>query len=84
MTVQEYLGKKIIYDPHGPMIFTVRDTGHNQHLLDVRGWGSIQYLFKKDNGDLDLDRAAKLQDEIGIFIAKAIQEKIERDFKCST
>lgn len=38
-------------------------------IADVRGWGWIQKLEDPEN----------LQDSIGVFIAQAINEKIERE-----
>jgi len=42
-------------------------------IAEVRGWGAIRHLFKDEND------AAKFQDDLGKFIAEAINEKIERD-----
>ena len=41
-------------------------------VLSIRGWGAIQHMFK------NIDEAAEFQDELGRFIAEAINEKIER------
>ena len=41
-------------------------------VAEVRGWGTLQYKFNTAN------EAAKFQDEVGKFIADAINEKIER------
>jgi hypothetical protein len=43
----------------------------NEVLL-IRGWGAIQHMFK------DESEAAEFQDELGRFIAEAINEKISR------
>ena len=42
-------------------------------VLSVRGWGSIQKMFPT------ISDAAEFQDELGKFIAEAINEKIQRD-----
>jgi hypothetical protein len=52
--------KPFHYDPYGQMIF---DANHNQ-VLDIRGWGRIQYL---DNAELK-------QDTFGKFIAYTLNE----------
>lgn len=72
MRPREFIGEKVSYDRHGQMIF-----GHKkdklQLLLDVRGWGAIQYLFKTEK------EAADFQDEFGEWIASAINEKLQRE-----
>jgi len=41
-------------------------------VLSVRGWGAIINMFP------DIESAAEFQDELGKFIAEAINEKLER------
>ena len=41
-------------------------------VLSIRGWCAIQHMFKDQN------EAAEFQDELGKFIADAINEKLER------
>lgn len=41
-------------------------------IAEVRGWGSIQYMFDNHN------EAVEFQDEVGKFIAEAINEKIQK------
>jgi hypothetical protein len=41
-------------------------------VLSIRGWGAIQHLFENS------EEAAEFQDELGNFIAEAINEKIEK------
>lgn len=41
-------------------------------VAEVRGWGTLQYKFNTAN------EAANFQNEVGKFIAEAINEKIER------
>lgn len=60
------------------MIFIYAGKGSILMDLDVRmrGWGWIQYL----GGKLGLPtNACEIQDNLGEFIAQAINEKIERD-----
>lgn len=40
-------------------------------IAEIRGWGALQYMFDTSN------EAAKFQDEVGKFIAEAINEKIK-------
>jgi hypothetical protein len=46
----------------------------NQLIGEVRGWGALQQEFKTE------EAAEAFQDEVGKFIADAINEKIQRDF----
>ena len=72
MKPSDFIGEKVSYDPAGQMIF-----GHKkdklQLLLDVRGWGAIQHLFKTEK------EAAQFQDQFGEWIASAINEKLQRE-----
>ena len=63
------------YDKYGDHIWNVEQNEGMQLIADVRGWGALQYEFKTE------EEASKFQDEVGEFIAKAIREKVERDFK---
>lgn len=72
MKLQEYIGEAI-YDPSGQMIFAKTNDGLQQ-LADIRGWGHIQQLFPK------FKDCEKFQDDVGQFIADAINEKVKRDF----
>lgn len=46
------------YDEHGQMIFDA----DNDHVLDIRGWGSIQYM----------DQPFERQDQIGKMIVEVL------------
>jgi hypothetical protein len=74
MTIKEYLNGNIYYEPAGQMIFCNKKKEDSLilNIGSVRGWGEIQYLFK------DKQDAAKFQDELGVFIAEAIKEKLEK------
>jgi hypothetical protein len=76
--ILKFLGKEIFYDEHGQMIFARDEKNGDQHILDLRGWGAIQYLYKTDSGDLDFDKAAKFQDQLGHWIANTINEKLQK------
>ena len=50
-------------------------------LLDLRGWGAIQNLFLKNGNAVDPDweeRARNFQDELGRWIADAINQKLKQ------
>jgi len=81
-TLTQWLGHNIIFDSDGTQIYAVQGHAPNEGLqiiADVRGWGAIQNLFKMYNGAIDMDAAAKFQDQLGQFIATAITEKLERE-----
>ncbi len=78
MKLSEFIGEKVIYDKEGQDILGSK-SGNLQKLLDLRGWGAIQNLFKHPNGRVDLENAEKFHDALGEWIVKAINEKIERD-----
>lgn len=78
MTVEKFLGE-VIYDPTGQMIFAKNDkdglqlignVADLQEIISVRGWGSIQNLFKTEK------EAVEFQDKLGQFMADAFNEKL--------
>lgn len=75
--LKKFLGSNVRYDETGQMIFSNSEENGDQLILNVRGWGAIQNLFKDKDGKVNIEPSVKLQDELGEFIAKAIQEKIE-------
>lgn len=70
MTPEKFIGKAW-YDQLGQMVWGETKKG-DQLIADLRGWGAIQNLFKSEV------EAATFQDEVGVFITDAINEKIER------
>lgn len=75
----EFIGKAV-YDVNGGMLWSEDQTGCLSHLIDIRSYGRIQNLFlRKLKGQDLIDTANKFQDELGEFIAEAINEKIERE-----
>lgn len=76
--VSDFIGEKATYDESGQMIFGVDKKGGLQLIADVRGWGAIQNLFKNSNGTIKAE-ASKFQDELGEWLAEAINEKLERE-----
>lgn len=79
MKVREFFGVNVVYDKMGQYIWGVDKEGGHQKIADLRGWGAIQNLFKTKKGEIDFDKAAVFQDEIGQWIVDAIKEKIERE-----
>lgn len=74
MTIKQWL-KDIYYDDYGQYLWSKQTKdGGSQMIGEVRGWGALQNAFKTEK------ESAKFQDEIGKFIADAINEKVQRDF----
>lgn len=72
MTIQEWL-KDIYYDEYGQYLWSKQSSdGGSQMIAEVRGWGALQHEFKT------YEEAEKFQDEVGKFIAEAINEKVQR------
>jgi hypothetical protein len=74
MVIEKWLSN-VQYDKDGAHIWNVEQNESMQLIADVRGWGALQHEFKTE------EEASKFQDEVGEFIARAIREKVERDFK---
>lgn len=82
MKITDFINGEVVYDEFGGQQIWIKDPkGGSQLLAQLRGWGHIQNMFKKKDGSWDLDAAGQYQDEIGRFVAEAINEKIERDKK---
>jgi hypothetical protein len=73
MTIEKWL-KNVYYDEYGQYLWSKDSTGGSQMIGEVRGWGALQNKFKTE------EEAATFQDEVGKFIADAINEKVQRDF----
>ena len=76
MTIQEWFRDGVRYDSEGTQIWAVERTKAADYLhpvVDIRGWGEMQNIFK-----LDMDKAAAFQDEVGKFVAEAINEKLAK------
>jgi hypothetical protein len=73
MTIKQWL-QNVHYDEDGQYLWSKDSDGGNQMIGEVRGWGAIYNEFPNDN------RASAFQDEVGKFIADAINEKVQRDF----
>ena len=74
MTIKEWL-KDVYYDQWGQYLWSKQDAdGGSQMVGEIRGGGALQNEFKTEI------EAAVFQDEVGKFIAEAINEKVQRDF----
>ena len=73
MKPKDFIGVKASYDKDGQIIWGENNKGELQMLLNVRGWGAIQNLFKNQ------EIAAKFQDEFGEWITEAINEKLKKE-----
>lgn len=71
MTIKEFIGNKVEYDPECQWIWGVTNNDEQQHILTVRGWGAIQNAFSSQK------EAAAFQDSLGRWFQDAINEKIE-------
>jgi len=67
--ISEYLGS-VQYDRCG-QYFWAKHGDKMQLVAELRGWGRIQNMFKT------VSDAADFQDEVGLFIAEAINEKLK-------
>jgi hypothetical protein len=69
-TPKDFIGTNLMYD--NATVFTIRKDGHCQPLVDIRGWGAIQNLFKDKSGAIDFEEANHFQDEVGEIIRTSI------------
>jgi hypothetical protein len=80
MKIRDFINGIVNYDKFGGGYFWINDPkGGKQMLAELRGWGHIQNMFKAAGGAIDDAAAAKFQDEVGDWIAAAINEKLERE-----
>lgn len=78
MKVTDFINGKVSYDRDGQYFWVHGDSNGIQMLAELRGWGAIQNKFVK-NGRIDMTEAGEFQDEIGEWIASAINEKRDRE-----
>ena len=76
--IKDFIISKVWYDKDSQSIFTDTTETETQIVVDVRGWARISNLHTK-NGKFFDDRAYKFQDELGEWLAKAINEKLDRE-----
>jgi hypothetical protein len=81
MNPTDFIGSKVIYRKSGQSIYSVNDKDEVHLVADVRGWGYILNLFRDKNGVIDFDKASEFQDEVGVWLAEAINEKLKETRK---
>ena len=69
MTIEQFIGRKARYDYNGQMILGIDLEGNEYLLLDVRGWGRI-------HTNSGISEPEKFQDDLGEWIADAINQKL--------
>src|SRR3990167_4447415 len=79
MKPSDFIGDKVQYDRDGQYFWGVKNKDNLQMIAELRGWGAIQNLFKLPKGRVDFSEAAAFQDEVGEWIAEAINEKLKRE-----
>ena len=79
ITVIKFIGTAKYDENGGQYIWGIDSKGGHQMLADVRAWGAIQNLFKTSKGVIDMEVAEQFQDDLGKFIADAINEKVKRE-----
>ncbi len=70
MKITDFINGKVTYSKQGQYLWI--DNGMRL-LAQLRGWGTFTKMFSTGKD------AAKFQDEVGQFVADAINEKIERE-----
>ncbi len=80
-TVIDFIGEKVTYDIHGQYLWGETEKDGMQMVGELRGWGAIQNLFKNPDGSIDFPAAQKFQDELGEWIADAINQKLSKEIK---
>lgn len=70
MEIKEFISGEAKYCKLSSSVFCINKDGSTQHILDIRGWGKIQNLFKGD-----LNKSVKFLDKFGQWLADAINEK---------
>lgn len=76
MKIEDFINGEVTYDKFGGQYFWINmPRGGVQMLAEMRGWGAIQNRFICKDGTIDINGAGKFQDELGDWIAEAINEK---------
>jgi len=74
--LKKWLSNGVIYDPIGIQIYILENNAYAKHpipLLNIQGESYIKNFLGLNDEDV-----LKFQDELGKFIAEAINEKITR------
>lgn len=77
--VKDFIDGPVKYDREGQYFWVTNGKGEIKMLATLRGWGYIQNMkpFKSSSGQIDMEAAGNFQDEIGEWIADAINKKLE-------
>jgi len=78
MKPSDFIGDKVQYDRDVQYFWGVKNNTEPFVIAELRGRVAIQNLFEK-RGYVDVKKAAMFQDELGEWIAGAINEKLERE-----
>lgn len=70
--IKSFITGEVTYDKDGQYFWVKDQKDGLQMLAELRGWGRIQNMFK------DQKEAAKFQDELGHWIASAINKSLSR------
>lgn len=76
MEVKDFINGNVTYDREGQYFWINTPEQGQQMLGELRGWGHIQNMFKDKKGNIDADAAGKFQDEVGEWVADAINKKM--------
>lgn len=79
--ITDFINGPVTYEANGGQYFWITEPdGGWQMLGELRGWGRIQTMFEipGGGGKVDFKAAEAFQDELGQFVAEAINEKIQR------
>lgn len=77
MKPEDFITSGVFYEPNCQYIMFKSPEGIERTLLELRGWGAIQNLFKIGDGKIDLESAARFQDELGHYVANLINTGIK-------
>jgi hypothetical protein len=78
--ITDFIGDKVWFDDAGSgYIWGEEQYGGCQIIGEVRGWGTIQNLFKNKDGSIDFKKAKDFQDALGHWIADAIKQKLQKE-----
>lgn len=76
--VTDFISGPVTYDKYGQYFWINTPNDGVNMLGELRGWGCIQNMFGAKNKNFDEESAAKFQDEVGEWVADAINQKLKR------
>lgn len=77
MKPENFITSEVFYEPNCQYLMFKSPEGIERTLLELRGWGAIQNLFKIGDGKVDLESAVRFQDELGHYVANLINTGIK-------